>query len=240
MISAELVREILRHKWNLNVLQLFLAACVDRGPCQRREWAMRSGVDEGHMAERIALADACRVLKPSDAPEGTILTPLPPQWWKLTPRPMEAFARAWGKATTQTPLDLSTEMPSLVEMMAVDAIPKSGIDPQIGDRASPLYNTFTRSTFVRSNVGTLKRPDGAALREKVRVFVGDGDYAKFWGKPCYDDIFAQQARADALDASLCHLKAGVVEGSVKIRTTRGRALWDAFQRRERETLKREQ
>lgn len=100
-------------------------------------------------------------------------------------------------------------------------------------------------TFDRLNVSTTKRNvegncENSALAERVRDFVGQSDWVnpKFWnaGKGWRAQIFSEEAAL--LEGSLNYLVKGLKAGEIKIRKTRGAALWEQFQRERKEVLRR--
>jgi hypothetical protein len=95
-----------------------------------------------------------------------------------------------------------------------------------------------RLTFNRSNVSTNKRltlrasdkSDGElvdGIRERVRHFVGENDWHRFWARAGY--LWENVDRVRSLENSLDYLAAGVKTGEVNIRSTNGAALWSQAQ-----------
>lgn len=78
------------------------------------------------------------------------------------------------------------------------------------------------TTFIRSDVGTIKRST-FTLEERVRDFVGDDDWARHWARASY--LWRDGQRRELLDGSLNFLRAGIRDGSVKVRKSKGAALW---------------
>lgn len=79
-------------------------------------------------------------------------------------------------------------------------------------------------TFNRSNVPTNKRDVNVdVLKGAVRQFVGADDFEKNWQSAEY--IWGNEERCVCLDATLKFVIKGVSNGEIKIKRTRGAALW---------------
>jgi len=118
--------------------------------------------------------------------------------------------------------------------------PQNGEIPQNGERPSTTRagRHVKRNDVLKENVGTFNAEDSVNnLRERVRQFVGDRDWSRYWSAPRWSRIFDEPERAALLDGALSYLKAGIADGSVRIRLNNGAALWEEFGRAERERLK---
>lgn len=101
--------------------------------------------------------------------------------------------------------------------------------------ADATHITFKRLTFCTENVQRLERSASAKsadaesgdVRAAVRRWVGEADWARHWARADY--LWANPARVARLAGSLRYLAAGVAEGTVAIRSTRGAALWSQAQ-----------
>lgn len=110
---------------------------------------------------------------------------------------------------------------------AANAVPESGTPP-----------TYRRLNVPSEERLTSKRPapvpesgtaPTAGLREKVRTFVGERDWRRYWELPDYQDIFEDPLRATVLSSSLRYCQAGLKEG-VPVRKNTGSMLWDDYKR----------
>jgi hypothetical protein len=84
-------------------------------------------------------------------------------------------------------------------------------------------------TFNRKNVLTNKRktsaPDPENLRELVRAFVGETDYAGFWARAGF---WTDPGRVEILAGTIRFLQAGLRAGDIHTKTTPGKHLWNQF------------
>ncbi len=88
-----------------------------------------------------------------------------------------------------------------------------------------------KGTFRTYNVDS----DCEQLRDRVQAFVGDRDYERYYGRPCWCWLFEDPA-ASQLERALRYLTAGIAEGAIRIRKSPGAALWEQFGRLQREEI----
>lgn len=155
--------------------------------------------------------------------------------------------------------DLNSELPVVCREAFVKAVAEKADAPdvpkiaevsgfsgkefrEIGNAASSptrarerLYVPTSRNeTFARHDDGTVKRPDEsevARLRQRVRAFVGEGDWAdeRYWnqGTGWRRNLFIDDYAEMLATVSYCE----AVIGETRLRKTRGAMLWNEFQRR---------
>lgn len=241
--------ELLRFDWSRTQQRLLLAALADAGPVSKHVWAVRSGVPRNHVLPTIAECERLGGLKQELKAEGIVLLVQPVSFWRVTPL---AEAAAWLEAwrnVAQERLALVTEARSLAEAMtemraAVEGrLPEAdrnpvGTRPESGgaDR-NPVGSCTSSETFRRSDVLDQKRltskrgeeEERSTLPERVRLFVGERDWRRYWEQDEPQAIFADAQRSAVLLSSLRYCQAALKEG-VAVRKNTGAMLWEDYKR----------
>lgn len=230
-MSAHL--ELLRFNWKPSVIRLALAALADAGPVALKTWVARAGLPANHFAAVLGESERLGLIVVETPAEGIRLLVQPVAYWRE--RPMlsaEEFARMWEGSMVQCRMALG---PGLAEAASRNPV----LLPESGGESARIPGQecgFPSSTFRRSDVSeiertTSKRGDehGDGLRERVRLFVGERDWRKFWEHDEWQDIFDDVQRAKVLASSLRYLQAGLREG-VAFRKNGGAALWADYKR----------
>jgi hypothetical protein len=239
---------LLQWNWKPRALRVLVAALADAGPASMTDWAVRTGVDARHVGAVIRELEALGGLKLESGAEGVRLLVQPPSFWRERMLSDAArWQRAWAQARGQRKLELVTEEAGLADALACNVPPNRGeISPESGRSADMagglggLRRTFfipknvLRSTFLAEKDRTYKRDPliGDRLREEVRTWVGARDFARYWARRPWTEMFDDE-RAVVIAGALHYLQAGHREGAVKIKHSNGAALWDEVKRVER-------
>lgn len=108
------------------------------------------------------------------------------------------------------------------------AVPESGTYPTFRRLNVPSEERLTSKRLDVPESGTPKAPiDG--LREKVRAFVGERDYRRYWERDEEQAIFDDPLRSEVLWSSLRYCQAGIKEG-IQVRKNTGSMLWSDYRR----------
>lgn len=119
-------------------------------------------------------------------------------------------------------------------------LPITGIRERVPDSGCDVSTTFRRSDVFDPKRLTSKRGEGidhhsrdgcatAELSERVRVFVGERDWRRYWENEEAQSIFSDAVRAAVLSSSLRYCQASIREG-VRVRKNTGAMLWEDYKR----------
>lgn len=252
--------ELLQFDWRPTQLRLLLAAAADAGPVLERAWAVRSGVPRNHVKDVIRQVVRLGGARAEVRAEGVALHVQPVNFWQVTPLADAAeWAAAWRAGGRQERLALVTEATDLGAALAevgangrlripVGVSPDSGKSAPDSGGADDLCTTFRRSDVLDPRRITSKRPaaapdsgevggagPGAGLAERIRLFVGERDWRRYWEGDDVQAIFEDGTRARVLESSLRYCQAALKEG-VAVRKNTGAMLWEDYRRTLRDKL----